>query len=254
MRIGEQARRTIGAQEPIDDAGQAGDDDVALLVGLAAFEGDRFRDVREGPAQNTLVDLRGQADTVHRVDLDAVVEELLSVHLEDLHLHHHFPMALVEGLDDAFGRCDLFRGVVDGERIAAGQGGHAPRAQGDAQDVHHLLEISAREVEGLHDLVFVVAPLGRSVGNHLNEFRVDHPDESAAGHRQGLERLLEGRILEFESDRAGGHRRLEHEVHPDHEAERLVGLLHIGAFEFEAHGGVERGLDLEAGEAPFARL
>ena len=186
-------------------------------------------------------------------DLDAVLLQLVPVHLEDLDLDHHLRALLVHDVDDALGRRHLVRRVVDGERVGAGQRGHPPRAEHDAQEVDRLLQVGVGQEERLHHLLLVVAPLVRRVGQDHDHARVQDAVEGVADAGDRVQGLLEADVAQIDGDGLVPELRVEHEVDPGRLAQRLVDLAQAGAAEGEAERLLGARAQGEAGQAALAR-
>ncbi len=100
-----------------------------------------------------------------RRDLQAVFLQPRAIDLEQLDVDDHFGPRLVDRADDAARGGDPFGRVLDRDGVGGGDRGDPARIDDDAEDVDGFLEVGVAQIEDSHDLVLVLAPLGRRVGN-----------------------------------------------------------------------------------------
>ena len=235
-------------QQAVDDAGQRAHHEVVLGVRVVA-QGHPLGRVGEDGAGHALDPLRLQAGG----DLDAVLLELAAIDLEDLDLHHHLRAPLVHDVHDPLGRRDLVGGVVDGEGVAAGNGGHPARPEHHPQEVDRLLEVRVGEEQGLDHLLLELPPLGRSVGDDRDDLGVDHAVEGAAGGAEGVQGLVERDVAQVEGDRLVLELRIEDEIDAGGLAQCLVGLAQAGPAEGQAQRLTGRGPQGQTRQRPLPR-
>ena len=104
---------------------------------------------------------------------------------------------------DALGR------VLDRERVGGGRRRDAPRVEHDAQQVHRFLEVGVAQVERPDDFFFVLAALGRRVGNDDDRLRRGDAEERARRAGDRVERVVERGVAQVDGDRRLAERRIE---------------------------------------------
>ena len=101
-----------------------------------------------------------------RRDLQPVLLELRPVDFEQFDVDDHFGPRLVDGRDHAGGGGDAFRRVFDRHRVGGRDVGEMRRASSTMpQQVHRFLQVGVAQIERPDHFFFVLAPLGRRVGD-----------------------------------------------------------------------------------------
>ena len=89
--------------------------------------------------------------------------------------------------------------VLDRQRVGAGGRRDAARVEHHAQQVHRLLEIGVAQIERPDDFFFVLAPLGRRVGDDQDRARRGDAVERARRVGDGVQRVLERGVAEIDA-------------------------------------------------------
>ena len=83
--------------------------------------------------------------------------------------------------------------------LVRGRRRDAPRVEHQAQQVHRLLEIGVAQVERADDFFFVLAALGRRVGNDEDGLRRGDAEERARRAGDGAQRVLERGVAQVDA-------------------------------------------------------
>ena len=119
--------------------------------------------------------------------------------------------ALSIGGDQLGGRRDPLRRVLDRNRVGRGDRRHLADVDDDAQQIDRFLEVGVAEIERPHDRLFVLAPLGGSVGNDGERPGSRHAVEGVGGRGQRRHRVCQRRIAQVDAQRLIAKGRVEHQ-------------------------------------------
>ena len=158
-------------------------------------------------------------------DGHADVADAVEVELHELHLHDHFGLGLVVGLDDLLGDAHLVGGVADGDGVERLEREDVARLDHRAHDVGDLLGVAVGEIERADDEVFVVAARLRVVGDDDDGLLVEDLVEVIGGLHDALERLLRGDVAQLDGDAVVLDGLVEEDVDAERVAEGAVDVL-----------------------------
>ena len=119
-----------------------------------------------------------------RRDLQPVFLQLRPVHFEQLDVDDDFRPRLVDRGEDARGRGDPLRRVLDRQRVGGGGRRDPPRVEHHAQQIHRFLQVGVAQVERPDDFFLVLAALGRRVGDDHDGLRRRRRERTCASRRR----------------------------------------------------------------------
>ncbi len=164
LRVGQRPRVRVVLEQPVVDAGHA----------RQAATSDAVRLRRSCERQAGAVDVgrcRRCRSEPGRRELQAVLPQARAIDLEQLDVDDHLGPRLVDRGDQPRRRGDPLGRVLDRDRVGRGDRRDLPDVDDDAEQVDDFLDVGVAQVERADDRLFVLAALGRRVGDDRDRAR-----------------------------------------------------------------------------------
>ena len=244
LRVGEDARVVVVLEQAVVDARHAGHEDISS---------GQVRQILERQAFAVHVDGAGNPWRSGRRYLQAKLAQARAVDLEQLDVDDDLGPGLVDRRNQARRSGDVLGRVLERDRVDRGHARDLPHVDDDAQQIDDFLHIGVAEIQGLDDRLFVLATLGRRVGNDGDRaLRADPVEGSRAGGDR-RQRVGERHLAQVGVDDLVAEARVEDDVEPGKLRNRPEHVAAAGRAEDERVGKLGVGREVEAWRRKHAR-